>query len=71
MQLGLLCVPKANGCACGWARRAAGVELAAVVAERLRGRARIKLITSTADILPQSPQVGGWSERGWEQWGWG
>ncbi len=35
----------------------AGVELAAVVAERLRGRARIKLITSTDDILPQSPQV--------------
>ncbi|KAI7840189.1 hypothetical protein COHA_005972 [Chlorella ohadii] len=34
----------------------AGVELAAVVAERLRGRARIKLITSTDDILPQSPQ---------------
>lgn len=38
----------------------AGVELAAVVAERLRGRARIKLVTSTADILPGSPQVGGW-----------
>ncbi|KAI3435718.1 hypothetical protein D9Q98_001776 [Chlorella vulgaris] len=34
----------------------AGVELAAVVAERLRGRARIKLVTSTADILPGSPQ---------------
>lgn len=36
----------------------AGVELAAVVAERMRGRARIKLVTSTPDILPGSPQVG-------------
>lgn len=36
----------------------AGVELAAVVAERLRGRGRIKLVTSTPDILPGSPEVG-------------
>ena len=35
----------------------AGVELAAVVAERLQGRGRIKLVTSTADILEASPQV--------------
>ena len=37
----------------------AGVELAAVVAERLQGRGRIKLVTSAADILEASPQVGG------------
>jgi NADPH-dependent 2,4-dienoyl-CoA reductase/sulfur reductase-like enzyme len=36
----------------------AGVELAAVVAERLRGRARIKLVTSGGDILEGSPEVG-------------
>lgn len=36
----------------------AGVELAAVVAERLQGRARIKLVTSAPDILHGSPQVG-------------
>ena len=36
----------------------AGVELAAVVAERLRGRARIKLVTSGPSILPGSPEVG-------------
>jgi hypothetical protein len=37
----------------------AGVELAAVVAERLQGRGRIKLVTSAADILETSPHVSG------------
>ena len=35
----------------------AGVELAATVAERLQGRGRIKLVTSTPEILDSSPQV--------------
>lgn len=34
----------------------AGVELAAVLAERLAGRGRIKLVTSAPDILPGSPE---------------
>ncbi|KAL4423108.1 hypothetical protein ABPG77_004791 [Micractinium sp. CCAP 211/92] len=34
----------------------AGVELAAAVADRLQGRARIKLVTSTPDILNGSPE---------------
>lgn len=34
----------------------AGVELAAAVADRLKGRARIKLVTSTPDILDGSPE---------------
>lgn len=42
----------------------AGVELAAVVAERLQGRGRIKLVTSTPDILPGSPEVGGMRDWG-------
>ena len=36
----------------------AGVELAAAVADRLKGRARVKLVTSGRDILEGSPQVG-------------
>lgn len=35
----------------------AGVELAAAVADRLQGRARIKLVTSTPDILNGSPEA--------------
>lgn len=35
----------------------AGVELAAAVADRLKGRARIKLVTSTPDILDGSPEA--------------
>jgi len=34
----------------------AGVELAAAVAEKLRGRGRIQLVTTTEDILDKSPQ---------------
>ena len=34
----------------------AGVELAAAMAERLRGRGRIQLVTSASDILDKSPQ---------------
>ena len=49
----------------------AGVELAAVVAERLQGRGRIKLVTSTPDILDSSPQVRAlvWGCSGCVQWG--
>jgi NADH dehydrogenase FAD-containing subunit len=34
----------------------AGVELAAAIAEKLRGRGRIQLVTTTEDILDRSPQ---------------